>query len=136
MNDQWIDGTAKASYEVKGACPTDFWSSAEGTLQFEITDATLPHMVLEEDGGALKVDRFAGVARLQHGELHIEDAGLDSPSGKFRVNGTASLKRELDLKLTRTAVGATVVGYTVTGTLTEPRVLPLTGADTQARLKP
>jgi hypothetical protein len=136
MKDQWIAGTANASYEVKGTCPADFWTSAEGTLQFDVADGTLAHISLAEDAGPLKVTQFSGKARLHLGELEIKDANLDSVSGKFLVNGTASLKRELDLKLARVPNGAPVVGYTITGTLAEPRVVRVAGAETQARLKP
>jgi len=136
MDDSWISGAANANYEVTGTCPANFWSSAEGSLQFEISDATLPHIVLPDDASSLKVSRFAGKARLQDGELQIKDASLDSASGRFQVSGTASFKRELDLKLTRAASGTMAVGYTVTGTVAEPRVVPLAGADTQAQLKP
>ena len=134
MKDQWIAGTANASYELKGTCPADFWTSAEGTLQFEITDGTLAHISLAEDAGALKATHFAGKARLQAGKLEIKDAKLDSPGGKFQVSGTASFKRELDMKLTRVPNGSPVVGYTINGTLSEPRVIRA-GAETQARLK-
>jgi hypothetical protein len=49
------------------------------------------------------------------------------------LSGTASLNRDLDLKLARLPLG-TAAGYTITGTLAEPRVAPLPGAE-QARLK-
>src|SRR5260370_41822334 len=49
MNDAWIDGTANSTYEVRGACSTEFWQSAEGTLQFDMKDGTWPHVVLGED---------------------------------------------------------------------------------------
>jgi len=133
MKDPWIAGTANASYEVKGTCAADFWPSAEGTLRFEVRDGTLPHIALAEDAGGLKVTRFSGKAGLQAGKIEIKDAKLDSPSGIFLVNGTASLKRELDVKLARTPSGA--AGYAISGTLAEPRVTRSGGAETQARLK-
>jgi hypothetical protein len=66
----------------------------------------------------------------------MKDARLDSPGGKFLVSGSASLKGELDFRLAKVPAGATAAGYTVTGTAGEPRVVPLPGAETQARLKP
>jgi hypothetical protein len=133
MKDPWIAGTANASYELKGTCPADFWTSAEGTLQFDVTDGILTHVSLAEDAGPLRVTRLSGKARLQAGKLEIKDAKLDSPGGTFLVNGTASLKRELDLKLATAPNGVPVVGYTITGTLAEPRVSRSAGAETQAR---
>ena len=69
----------------------------------------------------------------------MTDARLNSSDGKFQLNGTASLKGELDLKLARTpnaATGTGTAGYTVTGTLAEPRVIRLISPETQAKLKP
>jgi len=64
----------------------------------------------------------------------VREAKLDSASGRFQVSGTASWKRDLDLKLARLPLG-TAQGYAITGTVAEPRVAPLPGAE-QARLKP
>jgi hypothetical protein len=136
MKDGWIAGTASATYEVKGPCPAEFWTLAEGTMQFEMKDGALPHVALSEDAEGLKVTRLAGQARLQAGEIAMKDARLDSPGGKFLVSGSASLKGELDFRLAKVPAGATAAGYTVTGTVGEPRVAPLPGAETQARLKP
>ena len=134
MKDAWIAGTANGNYEVKGPCLAEFWQSAEGTVRFEIKDGSLPHISLSEDAEPLKVTRLTGQAKLYAGKLEMKDAKLDSPGGKFLVSGTASLKRDLDLKLSKPANGAAAVGYTITGTLSEPRVVP--GPETQAQLKP
>ncbi len=135
MKDPWIAGTATASYEGKGACPADFWTVADGTLQFDVTDASLRHVSLAEDAGPLRVARFSGKARLQAGEIEIKDARIDSASGKFLVNGTASLKRMLDLKLTRISTAAAAPAYAIKGPLSGPQVMALPGVE-QARLKP
>jgi len=131
-----IAGTASTSYALQGSCPAEFWASAEGTLQFNVMDGTLPHISLGEDAGGLKIRRLAGQARLSAGKIEMKDAKLDSAGGNFQVNGTASLKGELDLRLARTANGAVARGYTISGTLAEPRVIRLAGPETQARLKP
>ena len=135
MKDGWIAGTANASYEVKGPCPAEFWTSAEGTLHFEMKDGALPHIALSEDTEALRVTHLAGQAVLHEGTIEIKDARLDSRSGKFLVSGSASLKGELDFRLAKVPAGATAAGYTVTGTVSEPQVVPLPGAETQAQLK-
>lgn len=133
-NDQWIGGTANATYQVKGECPGDFWSSAEGMLKFDVKDSILSKISLDEDSKALKVARFDGQATLRAGRFEIEDARLDSASGAFLVSGTASFQRELELKLARPAHTAGA-GYKITGTLGEPRVVPVALTE-QARLKP
>ena len=131
MDDAWITGVANAGYQVKGLCSTDFWHSAEASLQFDIRDGTLPHISLAEDEDPLAITRLSGQASLHGGELKMQNAVLNSPSGKFQLSGTASLQRDLDLKLAR-AAGAT--GYSITGKLAAPKVSPLPGTE-QARLK-
>lgn len=133
MKNGWIKGTADTTYDVKGSCPGDFWTSAEGTLQFEMKDGTLPHVSPDDD--ALKVARLVGEARLHSEAIETKDARLDSPAGKFLVSGTASLNGELDFRLAKVPASATAAGYTVTGTVDLPRVARLPGTETQAQLK-
>jgi AsmA-like protein len=132
--DPWISGTANGAYQVSGSCAAGFWTSAEGTVQFDVRNGTLPHISLAEDEGSLQIARLTGQARLHGGKLEVKEAKLDSPGGRFQLSGTASLKRDLDLKLARFPLGM-AQGYTITGTLAQPRVVPLPGAE-QARLKP
>ncbi len=136
MKDGWIAGIANVGYEVKGPCPAEFWTSAEGTLQFDMRAGTLPHVSLGEDAEPFKITRFVGQARLHAGKIEMKDAKLDSPEGKFQLSGTASLKRELDFKLTKTPSAVAAPGYTITGTLADPRVIRSVGPETQAKLKP
>jgi len=135
MDDGWITGTANASYEVGGKCPFDFWPSAVGTLSVEMNDGVFPHVLLGDEAGPLHVTSLSGHTELRAGKIEIKDAKLDSPDGKYEISGTASLKRDVDLKLTRAASGATAAGFAITGTLAEPQVVPLTRSE-QARLKP
>ena len=130
----WISGTANGTYQFSGPCTAGFWTSAEGTLQFDVRNGSLPRISLVEDAGPLPLARLSGEARLHGGKIEVKDAKLDSGSGRFQVSGTASLKRDLDLRLEQLPPG-TARGYTITGTLAEPRVAPLPGAE-QARLKP
>jgi hypothetical protein len=140
--DEWITGTADGSYQVtaSGLTADEFWQSATGAVQFDMRDGTLPHISLGEDAVPLKVERFEGSARLRDAKLELEDGQLDSPEGQFRVSGTASLGRELDLKLARSPIMNSAIpalsGYTITGTVTEPRVVPLSNPETRAQLKP
>jgi hypothetical protein len=80
------------------------------------------------------VTRLNGEAQLRAGTIEITKANLDSPDGKYQLSGRVSLKREMDLKLEHAPNGVAPAGYTITGTLAEPRVAPL-GTE-QARLKP
>ncbi len=136
MKDGGIAGTANTTYTVKGPCSAEFWTSAEGLLQFDMRDGTLPWLALSEDAEPFRVMGFAGQARLLAGEIELRDAKLDSAQGMFLLSGTASLKGELDFRLARTPIGGPVPGYAITGMLAEPRVNLLSRAETQARLKP
>jgi hypothetical protein len=136
MKDPWAEGTASASYDLKGICAAEFWPSAEGALRFEVRDSTLPHISLGENTGALRVTRLTGQARLRAGRLEMKDAQMDSPAGKFLLSGTASVKQELDLKLAKAANGTPATAYTISGTLAEPRVVQTSSPETRAQLKP
>jgi uncharacterized protein involved in outer membrane biogenesis len=139
MKDGWIAGTANAAYELKGPCPaefwTSFWTSAEGTLQFDMRDGTLPHVSLGEDAEPIKVARFVGQAQLHAGKIEMKDAKVDSLDGKFQLSGIATLKGELDFKLATRPNSPAPAGYTITGTVSEPRVIRSSTSETQARLK-
>jgi hypothetical protein len=141
MKDEWIAGTANAQYRVtaSGVSGVEFWRSAEGNIQLGVENGVLPRVSLLSDGGRLTVERFEGRARLHEGTFEIKDGRLESPLGIFAVNGTASLHRELDLKLTRrplVSAGSRSPGYTITGTIAEPQVVPMASPDTRAQLKP
>jgi AsmA-like protein len=134
LNDAWI-GTANATYQVKGSCPADFWQSADGTLQVEIQDGVFPHIsIADRNTEPLRVTRMSGQARLHAGKIAITDTKVDSAEGKFQLTGTASLQREVDLKLTRVSNTQANSGYTISGTLAAPRITPLAASE-QARLK-
>jgi hypothetical protein len=141
MHDAWISGTAGGTYRVaaSGADSTEFWQSADGELQFDVRDGVLPHVSLATDEGPLHLKRWQGLAGLHDGKVEIEGARLISPAEAYEVSGTASLGRELDLKLTRAPemnVGATAQVYSITGTLAEPRVKLTPTPETRAQLKP
>ena len=134
MNDGWIDGTANASYRMTATCPADFWKSAEGTLRVNMENGAFPHVLIGDDAQPLRVSRLDGQAELRAGTIEVKDAKLDSPEGQYQLSGTASLTREVNFRL-KAAPDNPATGYAITGTLAEPRVSPLRGAE-QARLKP
>lgn len=134
MNDEWVAGIANASYELKGTWPADFWQSVEGKMHVEIRDGLFPHVLIGDGTQPLQARHINGQARLHNGEIEITDTELVSPEGTYQLSGTASLNREVDLKLTRIPNSPTSVGYSIGGTLEAPRVAPLSGTE-QARLK-
>ena len=134
MHDDWITGTANASYKMTATCPADFWKSAEATLRVSMKEGAFPHVSIGDDAQSLRVSRLDGQANLHAGTLEIKDAKLDSPEGHYQLSGTASPNRELDFRL-KGAPDNPTGGYAITGTLAEPRVSALRGTE-QARLKP
>ena len=138
MHDEWIAGTASGNYEITASGPasSDFWNSAEGIVQFDVRDGTLPHLLLVNDGDPLKIEELQGRAHLEDGKIEIKEARLDSPTGKFQVSGTALLTRELDLKFVSKPDAAGVAKtYAVGGTIADPRVTRVSTPETQAQLK-
>jgi AsmA protein len=135
MKDDWVEGTAGTSYEIRGSCAPDFWQSAEGTLQVNMADGSLPHVFLSESADRLKFRQLTAKARLHAGKITVSDGEMDSPDGVYEVSGTATFQRDIDLKMTRVPPGSGVSAYTIAGTLAEPLVAPVNGPE-QARLKP
>ena len=135
MEDNWLAGTASGTYEVKGPCATGFWESAEGELHVELKDGGWRDLTVGEEGQSLEFSWLRGQARLRDGKVEISDAKLSSASGEYQLSGTATLKREIDLRMTRVPGGGATSGYAITGTVDEPKVAPLSKTE-QARLKP
>ncbi len=142
MHDNWISGTMNGSYQLSGA-GTDaskVWQTAQGALLFDIHDAALRRVALENDAEPLRGFRSRGSIRLLNGAFELNQARLNCSAGAYEVTGTASLARVLALKLTPIRASAQVhagnKAYTITGTLADPRVTPVVAPETQARLKP
>ncbi len=139
MKDPWIEGTATASYKLsgKGQDASEFWQSAEGSIDFEMNAGSLPRLLLVGEA-PLVVNRLAGTALLQQGKLQFEKTVLASPAGTFLLSGSATLGQQLDLKLSRSPMAHTALsgtpGYSITGPLSQPRVTSLTAVETEAHL--
>lgn len=130
----WVNGTANGNYEVQGPCSAEFWSSAEGKFQAELSNGMLPRVLIGDDPEPLAFTKFNGQAQLDSGKFELSAAKLTSTDGTYDMSGTVTLKREIDVRMTRVPANATHAGYAVTGTLAEPRVSPL-GNSEQAKLK-
>ena len=65
------------------------------------------------------VAKLLGGDCAREGKFEIEEGKLETPSTDHQVSGTASLNRDLDIKLTRDGAR----GFNITGTLTEPHVV-------------
>lgn len=132
MRDDWLSGTATASYQVtsSGVTATELFSSANASLQIAAHDGSFPHLALAGGGDPLQMNHFVGRLLLRDREIEIEAGKLVTPGGIYLMSGTATLDRVLDLKLAREGAH----GFNVTGTLAAPRVVQT--PETRAALKP
>ena len=62
----------------------------------------------------LRINRFAGRLLLRDGKFRIEQGKLQTPGSIYQFSGTASMTRDLDIKLMRDGTH----GFNITGTLT------------------
>jgi len=134
MHDNWVTGTANVDYRAAtlGWTKADLLSRADGRFQLEARDGSLPHLTLAGESGPMRVNRFVGQLVLRDGRFEIEQGKLQTPGSIYQLSGTASLTRVLDIKLTRDGAH----GFSITGTLNQPRVAVSTTPETQAALKP
>ena len=134
MNDDWISGSATATYRLKtsGLDASELFASAISTWKVEARDGLLRHVALSDGSGPLPIHRLSLQLGMHDAKFEIEDGKLDSSSNIYRVSGTASLNRVLNIKLMREGAQ----GFNITGTLMEPHVSPIVPSETQAALKP
>ncbi len=134
MNDDWITGSATATYRMKtsGLDAGELFASSASTWKVEARDGLLRHVALSESSGPLPIHRLSLRLAMRDGKVEIEDGKLDSLSNIYRVSGSASLGRVLNVKLMREGAQ----GFSITGTLTEPHVSSIVSSETQAALKP
>jgi len=134
MNDDWITGSANATYRVKtsGLDAAELFASTISTWKVEARDGLLGHLALTDSSGPLPIHRLSLQLALRDGTFEIEDGKLDSVSNSYRISGTASMNRVLNIKLLREGAQS----FNITGTLTEPHVSPIVSSETQAALKP
>jgi len=134
MHDGWITGTANAGYELTSAGLdwSDLATSASGKMRIEVNDGALPHIELANGNGPLHIHHLAARLRLEDAMIVIEEGKLETPGRIFQLSGTASLAQALNVKLLHEGNQ----GYTITGTLPEPKVAPAVPGETRASLKP
>jgi hypothetical protein len=134
MHDGWVAGTAMGSYQfaATGGTVQDWLASAKGTLQFEMRDGSLPHIVIPPaSAGPLRVRRFSGRLALRDGTYALEAGKLESGGGSYEVTGSSMPGQKLQMKLASSSGG-----YLIDGTLSVPHVVPVSAPDTRAALKP
>lgn len=132
MGDGWITGDATGTYDLNasGSSLAQIFSSAKADLEVTADDGWFPHIALA-DSGPLRIRKLAAKMALRNGAFTIANGKLETPEGIYAVSGTATMARNIDLKLTRDSGP----GYSITGTLAEPRVLRSSPPATRAALK-
>lgn len=136
----WAAGRLRGNYRLalKGSTAEELRASAAGSLEFDWKDGMLARLALS-GSGPLRFSRLSGNARLSEGSLAFFDSQLMTQQGAYTLTGTASLRRELDLRLVRepahTGSDSRRI-YTVKGTLLEPQVEAEGAAETRAALEP
>jgi hypothetical protein len=133
MNDDWVQGTVSGTYRVTAAGwkLSEVLKSAVGEAGWEARNGLLTHVILSQNE-PLRFETFSGKLLLRDGEFEVVGSKLQRSDGIYRVSGTASMGRVLNLKLIREGGH----GFSVTGPLNDPHVVAATLPDTQAALKP
>ena len=132
MADHWATGALSGNYRVMmaGWTEDELASSAEGVFDFDWRDGTLRRIALNGDAVPLRLKRFSGQLRLHDSRFEVATSRMETPAGIYAVSGSASLQRQLDLKLEREGAA----GYTLSGTVEDPRVILLPASERQAAL--
>jgi hypothetical protein len=116
--------------QLSGWNVEDFLKSAEGKAELNWSNGTLRSFAF--DGHApMKVNNFSATFTLAKGKLSIEDGKLQSGAGVYKVSGTATPGRDLDLQF----LAPEGTSYRVNGNLQKPQVVALPAATkTEAKL--
>jgi hypothetical protein len=133
MNDDWATGAADLQYQgtASGWTGNDLAASAAGSVQFEWRDGALAHVGLAGAQPPLRFRKFSGQMTLHEGILKLGASKMETPTGIYQVSGTASLARQLALRLS----GEGSQGFVINGTLEKPKVVRANASDTRASLQ-
>lgn len=141
MRDHWASGAVSVEYKVSlsGITASELLASANGNVNFRWRNGVLRHISLgvpvdgtrNGAGSGLQFREFAGTAQLRDGVINIARGKMATLSGAYEVSGTASLARQVKLKI-QTSRGA----YAISGSLATPKVAALNRTDIQTELEP
>jgi hypothetical protein len=131
-HDTWVNGTANLRYETSfsGSTAAQILASGQATGQIDARDGSFPHIPWGDSLEPLSFQQFTGHLVLRSGLMTWSDARLDTGESVYLLSGTASVARDLKLRLTP-AEGPAVA---ITGTLAQPHISTLLNPS-QAKLK-
>jgi AsmA family len=129
MNDDWIEGTADASFDGSGYGNSfrEMLSHSDYQLTFAMRNGSLPHIEIPGSPVPLPVHRFSGELQLKRSVWELSAGRLESRDGIYQVTGTVSPDSQVDFVLTR----GDELSWTLTGTLADPLVAPADRAETR-----
>jgi AsmA-like C-terminal region len=129
MRDAWATGKAHVTYKISasGWDAARLRVSANGSLQFDWRDGSLAHVALNGSTAPLQIRQFHGELAVAAGQLTFKPSKMETPGGIYVVSGTASLDRQLGLRLMR----GNTEGFDITGTVENPLVAPAALPSTQ-----
>ena len=135
----WITGTASGKYQAdfEGLNASQMMDSADAVLGLDISNGSLAHVELSAGSGPLEMQHFTGSLKFRDNKFVINDGRLDTQDATYQVSGTAALggtfqAQALNVTLSRNGLP----GFSITGTLNEPKVVPASASETRAALKP
>jgi len=133
MHDNWAAGTVDAQYSLamRGLSRASLRDSATGSADFVWNGGSLRHVVLDGRGAPMSFSNFTGKITMDHGRLALADCKLQAGGVDYRVKGSASYDRKLDVRLER-AGGRS---YVISGPLDQPRVEVVSAPSTEATLR-
>jgi AsmA-like protein len=118
MKGKWGNGTADVNFSgtFSGHTSAELIASANAVFNFDWKRGELRQVALTGDA-PLRFTRFMGEARLRKGVIEFQPSKMQTPRGILEVSGTASLGRQLDM---RVHDGSKL--FVVSGTLENPKV--------------
>jgi len=132
VKDTWGTGTIRANYSASatGFTESDLFASAAANIGFDWQKGTLRYLSFNGSNAPLSFTRFAGTLNFHDGKLVLTpESKMTASSGIYQVSGTAS-GRQIDLTFRNGKHG-----YSVTGTVSRPKVAVTTVSETQALLQ-
>jgi len=125
MRTPWATGEVSGRIELqtRGWDAAELAQSATGSGELRWRNGSFLRLRLPSATSPLQWRRLDASLTLRDGQFTLAEGKMDTPSGRFEVSGTATLGRELDLKLLREGAES----FAVTGTLSEPKAAFLRG---------
>ena len=118
MRENWASGPASITGRLSfsGHNFDDYKRSIIATISFDWKNGLLRHVVL--DGGApLSFTEWSGKAEVRNQDVLFTPGRMQTRSGAYTAQGTASFARNINFSL-----NDTTTGYAISGTLSQPAV--------------